>query len=149
LIALYKEIWKEPPWNEYFWNDEIVNEEINSALNQKDFVGKLAINSNDIIGFTWGYSLPNKFHFLDDLRNLKTFYIAELAVERNFRRRGIGTKLVNMMIEDARKLDYEIVTLRTHIKSVAYNFYLKLGFEDMKIRDSKYPERTYMKKEIR
>ncbi len=53
-----------------------------------------------------------------------------------------------MLVEDAKKLGYEVTTLRTHIKSVAYNFYLKLGFEDLKIRDPKYPERTYMKKEI-
>ncbi|MEM5778674.1 MAG: GNAT family N-acetyltransferase [Candidatus Aenigmatarchaeota archaeon] len=143
---MYKEIWKEPPWNENFWTDEMVNKDIEYALKQKDFIGKLAVNSDNVIGFIWGYSLPeDKFQFL----KLKdSIYIDELAVEKSFRRGGIGTKLTNMLIKDAKKLGYKTVTLRTDVNGIAYSFYFNLGFEDLKIRDPQYQERTYMRKII-
>lgn len=124
----------------------MVNEDINFALEQKNFIGKLAINSNSVKGFTWGYFLPKeKFPFL---KNLEAIYIDELAVEKNFRRKYIGFKLTDLLIEDAKKFGYKTVTLRTDVNGVAYQFYLNLGFKDMKIRDPKYPERTYLKKKI-
>lgn len=60
LVKTYKKIWKEPPWNENFWTDKMVNKDIDYALYQKDFIGKLAVNSNIVRGFTWGYSLPKE-----------------------------------------------------------------------------------------
>lgn len=146
LVKLYKEVWKEPPWNEFFWTDEMVNEDVNYALKQKDFIGKLALSSNNVKGFTWGYFLPKEnFQFLD----LKeAVYIDELAVRKDFRKMGIGTRLTDMLISDAKKLGYETVTLRTDISGGAYKFYLDLGFNDIKIRDPKYSERTYMRKTI-
>lgn len=146
LVKLYKEIWKEPPWCEYFWTDKMVNEDIDYALSQKDFIGKLAVNSNNVKGFTWGYLLPKeKFQFLD----LKeAIYIDELAVEKNHRKKGIGSNLTNMLVNDARKLGYKIATLRTDINGGAYKFYLDLGFDDIRVKDPQYPERTYMRKII-
>jgi ribosomal protein S18 acetylase RimI-like enzyme len=146
LVKLYKDVWKEPPWNEFFWTDEMVDEDINYALKQKDFIGKLAVNSGNVKGFTWEYSLPKeKFQFLD---LNEAVYIDELAVRKDFRKMGIGTRLTDMLINDARKLGYETVTLRTDINGDAYKFYLDLGFRDMNIKDPKYPERTYMRKTI-
>jgi len=147
LVELYKEIWKEPPWNEFFWTSEMVDEDINFALSQKDFIGKLALNSNNVVGFTWGYKLPlEKFPFLKEVVGEDVIYIDELAVKSDFRRRKIGSMLTNMLIEDASRLGYDILTLRTDINGIAYIFYSKLGFEDTSIRDPQYPERTYMKK---
>ena len=146
LVKLYKKIWKEVPWKENFWTDEMVNEDINYALNQKDFIGKLALKISDVKGFTWGYYLPKeKFPFLD-LKD--AVYVDELGVEKKFRNKGIGTRLTNMLINDARNLGYGKVTLRTDINGGAYKFYLDLGFVDMKIKDPKYPQRTYMIKTI-
>jgi len=147
LVKLYKNIWREPPWNEYFWTDKMVNEDVDYAIKQKDFISKLAVNKNNVKGFIWGYSLPQeKFQFL----NLgEATYIDELAVEREFRKMGIGTRLIEMLINDARKLGYETITLRTDINGSAYKFYLDLGFQDMKIRDPKYSQRTYMIKTIK
>ena len=146
LVKTYKKIWKEPPWNEYFWTDKMVNEDINYAIKQKEFISKLAVKRNNVKGFTWGYSLPQeKFQFL----NLdEAVYIDELAVEKELRKRGIGTRLTEMLINDARKLGYDEATLRTDINGGAYKFYLDLGFVDMKIKDPKYPQRTYMIKTI-
>lgn len=75
-------------------------------------------------------------------------YIDELGVEKECRNKGIGTRLTGMLINDARKLGYKTVALRTDINGGAYKFYLDLGFKDMNIRDPKYPERTYMRKTI-
>jgi len=86
---------------------------------------------------------------LKEIANEKTFYIDELAVRTDYRRRRIGSILTNLLIEDASKLGYKVITLRTDVRSGAYLFYQKLGFEDTKIRDPSYPERTYMMKRIR
>jgi ribosomal protein S18 acetylase RimI-like enzyme len=103
--------------------------------------------SGRIVGFTWGYELPiQKFPFLSKLVDKKSIYIDELAVKKEYRRKGIGKALTNSLIEDAKNLLYESVVLRTNINSIAYLFYLALGFTDMGIRDPKYSERTYMKK---
>lgn len=146
LVKLYKEVWKEPPWNEYFWTDKMANEDIDYALKQKDFISKLAVNTNIVKGFTWGYFLPKeKFQFL----NLdEAVYIDELAVKKELRKIGIGTRLTEMLINDARKLGYDTITLRTDINGGAYKFYLDLGFVDIKIKDPKYSQRTYMTKTI-
>jgi ribosomal protein S18 acetylase RimI-like enzyme len=151
LVKLYIEIWKEPPWNEFFWTPELVNEDINFGLSQKDFVGILAINPNEeVIGFTWGYKLPlEKFPFLKNVVEEKTFYIDELGVRADYRKRKIGTLLTNKLTEEVVKLGYETLVLRTDVNSGAYIFYKKLGFEDLNIRDPQYPERTYMKKSLR
>lgn len=147
LVELYKEIWKELPWNEFFWTSEMVDEDINFALSQEDFIGKLALNSNNVIGFTWGYRLPlEKFPFLKEVVGEDVIYIDELAVKSDFRRRKIGTTLTNMLIGDVSKLGYNTITLRTNTNGFAYIFYKKLGFEDIGVRDPDYPERTYMKK---
>ena len=147
LVKTYKRTWREWPWNEYFWTDKMVNEDIDYAIKQEDFISKLAVKRNNVKGFTWGYSLPQeKFQFL----NLdEAVYIDELAVETEFRKKGIGTRLTEMLISDARKLGYDTVTLRTDINGGAYKFYLDLGFDDMKVRDPNYPERTYMIKTIK
>jgi ribosomal protein S18 acetylase RimI-like enzyme len=150
LIDLYKEIWKEPPWNEFFWTDKMVDDDISFALDQKDFIGKLALCSNDVVGFTWGYKLPfEKFPFLKGVTRDETIYIDELAVRSDFRRRKIGATLTNLLIENAIGLGYYDLILRTDVNGVAYAFYKSLGFDDTEVRDPTYPERTYMKKSIR
>jgi ribosomal protein S18 acetylase RimI-like enzyme len=146
LVSLYKEIWKEPPWNESFWTDKMVNEDIDYAKNQGDFIGKLATNSMNVVGFTWGYRLPlDKFPFLDFKNSI---YVDELAVRKDFRKKGIGTRLTEMIIEDARRLGYDNVALRTDVNGSAYLFYTDRNFKDTGIRDPEYPERTYRRRKI-
>jgi len=128
----------------------MVNDDLNFALSQKKFIGKLALNSNNIIGFTWGYKVPfEKFPFLKEVVSESTTYIDELAVKSDFRRKKIGSMLTNMLIADALKMGCNIVILRTDINGTAYIFYQRLGFENTEVRDPQYPERTYMKKSIR
>jgi len=152
LVKFYIDVWKEPPWNEFFWTPELVNKDINFGLSQKDFVGKLAVDikNNEVVGFTWGYKLPLKeFPFLKDVVEEETFYIDELAVRADYRKRKIGTLLTNRLTEEVVKIGYETIVLRTDVNGGAYIFYKKLGFEDLNIRDPQYPERTYMKKLLR
>lgn len=148
VIKLYQEIFAEPPWNEC-WSYEDVLEDINFCLRQKDPIILVAERKRKIVGFNWGYRLPlKKFPFLGKKLDKKCFYVDELGVKKEFRRRKIGTRLMQELIKKAKRLFYSSMLLRTDVKGVAYLFYLSLGFKDIEVRDPKYPERTYMKKEI-
>jgi len=159
LVDFYIEVWKEPPWEELFWTSENVNEIINSALEKKDFVGRLVVKSpeEEVVGFVWGYKLPlEKFTCLkdyypkeDNTEEKTYFYLADLAVKADYRNSGIGTFLLNKLTEEARKLGYEYAVLTTDVNAKAYNLYIYSGFEDLNIRDPRYPTRTYMMKSLR
>lgn len=150
VIDLYIEVFSEPPWNES-WRTEEVRKDIEYGKSQKDFVGYIAVDSNDnVIGFTWGYALPlEKFPFLSNLvREVPYFYVDELAVKRDYRRRGIGRSLTLALLREAKEKDYKYAILRTDVRGGAYKFYEKLGFEDTGKRDPQYPERTYMGRKL-
>jgi len=81
-----------------------------------DLAGKVA-------GYILGYVKPNKSG------SIKT-----LAVDSNFRRRGIGRKLVNFIIQRLKEKSVKEVFLHTRRKNrAASSFYKKLGFRIIKI----------------
>eukprot|EP01035_Chromulina_nebulosa_P018043 gene18043-23685_t len=56
-------------------------------------------------------------------------YIAMLAVNKNYRKRGIGTELIAMGIERMVKAGCDEITLETEeINKGALNLYVRLGF---------------------
>jgi ribosomal protein S18 acetylase RimI-like enzyme len=82
----------------------------------------------------------------------RLFYLAELGVVPECRGMGIGTALLNEMVEYAEKLGAETVVLRTLNESLSRNmqFYKKRGFEYVRdedgnpVRDREFKERVYL-----
>lgn len=56
--------------------------------------------------------------------------IIDLGVVKDFQHKGIGGKLVNLVIEQASHLGIDKITLRTSSEETAFMFYQKLGFKE-------------------
>lgn len=79
--------------------------------------------SRKVVGYILGYVKPDKSG------SIKT-----LAVAPDYRRQGIGKKLVNFIIQKLKKKGIKEIFLHTRIKNrVASSFYKKLGFRTIKI----------------
>jgi len=159
---LYCEIWREPPWCENFWVPEQVVEDIVSQINKSDSKFFLACSPAfphpEVIGFTWGYRVTveemQKICASDQLNILfsdgkAVFYIDELGVALNYRKKGVGKKLSILLLNSLNPGKIHRVTLRTDIAAVAARtLYTKIGFKELSTRDANYPDRTYWVKEL-
>lgn len=106
-----------------------------------------------VLGFTWGYPVDAKEmrdisgnNYLDRWFTLgkKMFYVDELAVKNDYRGQKIGSELSRLLIKSAKSQGFRKAILRTDKKAVAAKrLYVKMGFRDLEIEDSTYPNRTY------
>jgi len=150
---LYCKIWREPPWNEEFWTVEDVLEDLKKQVEMPGGKGFLAVKDSKVFGFTWGYSVTKLMareisgnYYLDPLFDNfeKIFYLAELGVCSSVRNHRIGERLTVCLIEDVKKNDIKLITLRTDVRAdSARHLYQKLGFRDLQIKDAKHYNRTY------
>ncbi|MCM1156524.1 MAG: GNAT family N-acetyltransferase [Roseburia sp.] len=60
------------------------------------------------------------------------------AVKKDFRRHGIGTKLIKEMLEFLKENGYERVSLSVNKDNYAYHIYRKLGFQVVKVGEEDY-----------
>lgn len=150
---LYCAIWREPPWNEDFWKTEDVLQDLAKELSEPFAQIVLASAQEEIIGFTWGYQVSkekmaeisgnNQLDYLFT-RNARIFYVDELGVGSEFRQRGIGEKLSRELLRLAKKDSTNLVLLRTDVLATSARIlYEELGFQELPVRDKKYPDRSY------
>ena len=77
------------------------------------------------IGRIFLYILKN------DLREEPFGYLEDLFVDENYRKKGVGSKLIEEVIRLAKeKKCYKIVATARHEKENVHRLYKKLGFED-------------------
>ncbi|MGQ9845191.1 MAG: ribosomal protein S18-alanine N-acetyltransferase [Caldisericia bacterium] len=121
------------PWgvNEFF-------REVNYNKFGRYFVVEL---NNVVIGYIGSW-------FLSDL-----IHITTLAVHPDYRRKGIGEKLMNYILDIGKKEKYKTCVLEVRLSNEkAINLYKKLGFKIDKIKKEYYPDNKedayYMVKEI-
>lgn len=161
---LYCNIWRESPWNEDFWTAEGVIADIKKEMQRKNAVGYLALKRrgmNEVVGFTWGYEVDTSdmriisgVHdwdavFFTAKRMRKVFYVDDLGVDKAYRERGIARAISVCLLDKAKELGMEVVTLRTDKDAVpARILYQKLGFKELKITDAAHANRTYWIKEL-
>ena len=128
-----------------YWTEEDIREDLEFAFSQQNPIVLVAEEKGELVGFTWGYTLPiEKFPFLDGVCREDVIYMDEVAVSGNKRRQGIGTKLVEAFM--AQLPDGCI--LRTDQRNVASaGLFAKTGFTSTGIYDPKYTERIYLKRD--
>lgn len=82
--------------------------------------------SGNIMGWAYLYLI-----FQD--RHTEPYGLMEnVYIEKDFRGRGLGSKLVELIIEEAKKHNcYKIIGTSKHIKPEVHAFYLKHGFKDI------------------
>jgi len=154
IAKIYCQIWKEPPWNEDFWTAEGVIKDLRKELAKINAILLYAVNKKQVIGFTWGYEINildlSKISGVSSsiwekkFKIKRSFYIDELGVDINHRRKNTGQKLTERLLEEVSNMGISYVILRTDVKALAArNLYQKLGFQELNVIDAKHANRTY------
>ena len=106
-----------------FWTPEVLKNEI-IGENKKYIVAK---NEKEIVGFC-GIMI-----------NLPDVEIMNIVVKKNSRQKGIGTILLNKVIEISQKLNCEKIFLEVNEKNEnAIKLYKHVGFKQIGIRKNYY-----------
>lgn len=145
---LYCKIWLDAPWFEDFWKPEEVIRDFRSEMSQQDAVGYIAVDGDEVVGFTHGYSVDKVElraitgnDLLDPFVTDRVFYVDELGVDLKYRGAGISRQLTTHLLS---AVSISTVLLRTDKNAhAARALYQKLGFKELPVHDSKYSDRTY------
>lgn len=147
LIELFQEIFAAPPYEEYFTNEEVEKPFTTYALTG---ILYLAYRDDELVGFC--AALPfiessiyeaeiegntGDLHILSKeylqthfhLAPKSTWYMAELGVRKNFRRRGLGRCLIQTSI-DTLEPNVQNILLDTSEESIdIQSLYSSFGFQ--------------------
>lgn len=111
----------ESPWSKDYFKYELFNPITNFYVIE---------NSKQLVGYVIFWHLMDEFH------------IANIAVHSQFRKLGLGTTLLNYVIEMALKNKVKSITLEVNEKNQpAINLYQKFGFKPVGRRPKYYENR--------
>lgn len=105
-----------------FWTSSILKSELENDLS-KYIVAK---DKNQIVGFAGIIILP------DDVE------ITNIVTKKNERKKGIGKRLLDKLIQMAFELKKDISLEVNEVNTAAINLYKKAGFEEVGIRKKYY-----------
>lgn len=106
-----------------FWTYDVLQEELNNP-NSEYFVAKL---ENNILGFSGIWKAVDDVH------------ITDIVVKKSNRQTGIGSKLLEKLIQTAKSQNFNSITLEVNEHNLpAINLYLKYGFKNVGFRKKYY-----------
>lgn len=109
------------PWRENMFYNEIHNRKISRFL--------VARADEKLVGYGGIWIIQDEAH------------IVNLAVDPDYRKQGIGTKLLRSLFEEARKKVVERATLEVRASNtIAQQFYKRFGFVEIAVRKSYYQD---------
>ncbi len=119
LAAAMAKSYSEPPWHET-WTIEKAKERTGSILSNYKALGIAAYNGEEITGAILG--------FTDPYEDEDFFFVSELFVIPEWKRKGIGKALIHSLENELKEKG--IYTLQ--LISIGYNqeFYKKAGFSN-------------------
>ncbi|MDR2352293.1 MAG: ribosomal protein S18-alanine N-acetyltransferase [Deltaproteobacteria bacterium] len=118
LLTIERELYPQP------WTMENFEEEISRAFSLSFGVFSL---DNTLLGFIISWILGDEVHILN------------LAVRQKYQRQGLGTKLLQILIQLSRKKDCLTIYLDVNeFNSVARDLYRKIGFREEGYRPKYY-----------
>jgi GNAT superfamily N-acetyltransferase len=101
-----------------------------SDFGKKTDIGLVAEIEGKLVGAIWTRFFKG-YGFIDDMTPELS-----MAIDTDFRSKGIGAKLLYAIFLRLQKLNYIQVSLSVDKRNFAYNLYLKRGFEDHKVQDN-------------
>lgn len=130
--TLYR-VFEQPPYEEAY-SDEFLVEEYN-RLSSLGYVYGYYID-NKCVGLIAFYRAANENGRVDPEHPVlyehpeKVVYFSDITVLNEYRGKGIGTELMQFMIDECKKKDVEVIYMRTLPigQSMSYNIAVKLGF---------------------
>ena len=106
-----------------FWTYDVLQEELNNP-NSEYFVAKL---ENNILGFAGIWKAVDDVH------------ITDIVVKKSNRQTGIGSKLLEKLIQTAKSQNFNSITLEVNEHNLpAIDLYLKYGFKNVGFRKKYY-----------
>ncbi len=99
---------------------------------KKDDYCLVAEINNKIVGAVWVRIMDDYGHIYNNTPSLA------ISLYKEFRRRGIGTALLESMLSLLKSENYEKVSLSVQKANYAYRMYLKMGFEVVDENDEEY-----------
>ena len=118
LIRLYQTCFAEAPWYEEFFGGQVMLD-FGQILNYKKSVFLVAVENNQILGAAAGYPIINKPDVAKLVQEDDTFYLAELFVRQDARRKGIAKQLVRERFRQAAFQGFYYAYVRTSIDQPA------------------------------
>ena len=110
------------PWSELSFLNDMYN---------ADSLSKVAVIENRVVGYVCPRYVLNEGHLLN------------LAVHRDFRRRGIATELMNTVLEELKEKGCTLVYLEVRVSNLdAIKFYERFGFKISSFRRKYYSSPT-------
>ncbi len=117
---IYAKAFSGEPWNDP-WRKEDASVHVRELLEMKTSYGLEYVVDGAIAGFILGGSML--FHYG------RTFEINDLAVDPDYQRRGIASRLLDRMLSDLEGMGIVGVHLLTAPEGVLPEFYAKYGFK--------------------
>ena len=128
-----------------YWTEEDIKEDLEFAFSQKNTIALVAEQQGELVGFTWGYTLPiEKFPFLNGVCKEGVVYMDEIVVRGDTRGQGIGTELVKAFME---KLPNGCILRTDERNAASMGLFKKTGFTSTNIYDPEYKNRIYLVRE--
>jgi GNAT superfamily N-acetyltransferase len=126
LVTLRKQQLLDEGFNPVQNIDIELKEYFSENIVKNTFIAWLAVENNEIVG-TSGlcfYKLPPNYSNPSG----KIAYITNMYTKNKFRRKGIATKLLERIIDEAKSLNYIVIRLLASLEGK--NLYIKYGFKD-------------------
>lgn len=121
LARLYCQIYNGEPWNES-WTQESAIEEFDEVSYKDNFRGVVARDADRLVGFSWGYGVPEVNSSRVDFEKIRkellnegidssqVFYGADTGVREDYRMQGLASKL---LFERTKASNFDYVAFRT------------------------------------
>ena len=116
-------------------NFKIPNQDhLQNLLNKPDFIAFVTLSANKVVGGITAYILTSYFVESSDV------YILDLAVKEEFQRKGVGKKLMQMLIKHCKRYNMNVMFVQADEEDQhAVNFYHSLGGIARKAINFDYP----------
>ena len=120
-VSLFTTVFSQPPWNDHWPSNEAAKIYLNDIIHAPRFKGLVMYRDDQLIGVCLGR------HRLWWAGN--EFYIDEFFIVNTLQRKGLGTRLMEYLMQVLRDDGVRVVFLMTARGTSAEFFYQKLGFK--------------------
>lgn len=115
-------VFNQEPWNDE-WSTETANLYLMDFTNTPGFIGVVAVEGEEVIGFVLGVR--------KQWWSGEEFFINELCVTIEKQKTGVGSSLMNFLMQTLESSGISNITLLTDRGAPAEAFYKKFGFTEI------------------
>ncbi len=143
IVALYREVFREPPWNLNF-NEAEVLKDLRGFLDKPVPHVYVATGArSEVIGISAAHELElGQFPFLTNIITNKSVYGAAMAIKKEYREQGIATLFLYSRKEYYKNMGFDFIVGRTKNPRME-SVYISLGYCNTGVCDPVYKDSYY------